>query len=70
MNCARNSVEQNLLAFQYCGHIYYRTLRVVRPREELLVWYGDAYGEELGLTTITEDLARYWDQGTHSLYES
>ena len=63
VNCARNSQEQNLLAFQYCGRIYYRTLRDVYPREELLVWYGDAYGEELGLTAITDDLVKYWNQG-------
>ena len=63
VNCARNSHEQNLLAFQYCGSIFYRSLRDVRPGEELLVWYGNAYGEELGLTAITDDLVRYWNQG-------
>ena len=41
--------EQNLVALQYHGQIFYRTCRVVRPGCELLVWYGDEYGEELGI---------------------
>ncbi|XP_053524570.1 histone-lysine N-methyltransferase PRDM9-like isoform X2 [Artibeus jamaicensis] len=48
VNCARDDEEQNLVAFQYHGQIFYRTCRVVRPGRELLVWCGDEYGQELG----------------------
>ncbi|EQB76981.1 hypothetical protein CB1_000130001 [Camelus ferus] len=49
VNCARDDEEQNLVAFQYHRQIFYRTCRVVRPGCELLVWYGDEYGQELGI---------------------
>ncbi|XP_053517934.1 histone-lysine N-methyltransferase PRDM9-like isoform X3 [Artibeus jamaicensis] len=48
VNFARDDEEQNLVAFQYHGQIFYRTCRVVRPGCELLVWCGDEYGQELG----------------------
>ncbi|XP_065775597.1 histone-lysine N-methyltransferase PRDM9-like [Muntiacus reevesi] len=49
VNCARDDEEQNLVAFQYHGQIFYRTCRVVRPGCELLEWYGDEYGQDLGI---------------------
>ncbi|KAM5208664.1 histone-lysine N-methyltransferase PRDM9-like [Hipposideros larvatus] len=49
VNCARHDEEQNLVAYQYHGQIFYRTCQVVRPGCELLVWYGDEYGQELGI---------------------
>lgn len=49
MNCARDDEEQNLVAFQYRRQIFYRTCRVIRPGCELLVWYGDEYGQGLGI---------------------
>ncbi|CAI9181595.1 unnamed protein product [Rangifer tarandus platyrhynchus] len=49
VNCARDDEEQNLVAFQYHGQIFYRTCQVVRPGCELLVWYGDEYGQNLGI---------------------
>ncbi|XP_035873660.1 histone-lysine N-methyltransferase PRDM9-like isoform X3 [Phyllostomus discolor] len=48
VNCARDDEEQNLVAFQYHGQIFYRTCQVIRPGCELLVWFGDEYGQELG----------------------
>ncbi|XP_035878508.1 histone-lysine N-methyltransferase PRDM9-like isoform X2 [Phyllostomus discolor] len=48
VNCARDDEEQNLVAFQYQRQIFYRTCRVIRPGCELLVWFGDEYGQELG----------------------
>ncbi|XP_036907187.1 histone-lysine N-methyltransferase PRDM9-like [Sturnira hondurensis] len=48
VNCARDDEEQNLVAFQYHGQIFYRTCRLIRPGCELLVWCGDEYGQELG----------------------
>uniref|UniRef100_A0A4W2FSV2 Histone-lysine N-methyltransferase PRDM9 n=1 Tax=Bos indicus x Bos taurus TaxID=30522 RepID=A0A4W2FSV2_BOBOX len=49
VNCARDDEEQNLVALQYHGQIFYRTCQVVRPGCELLVWYGDEYGQDLGI---------------------
>uniref|UniRef100_A0A8C3FMZ6 PR/SET domain 7 n=1 Tax=Chrysemys picta bellii TaxID=8478 RepID=A0A8C3FMZ6_CHRPI len=49
VNCARDEEEQNLVAFQYHGKIYYRVCRPILPHSELLVWYGDEYGKELGI---------------------
>uniref|UniRef100_A0A452HTB4 Uncharacterized protein n=1 Tax=Gopherus agassizii TaxID=38772 RepID=A0A452HTB4_9SAUR len=49
VNCARDEEEQNLVAFQYHGKIYYRVCRAILPHCELLVWYGDEYGKELGI---------------------
>ena len=50
VNCARNEAEQNLISFQYHGDIYYRTIKHVTPGSELLVWYGEQYAKELGLS--------------------
>ncbi|XP_036880969.2 histone-lysine N-methyltransferase PRDM9-like [Manis javanica] len=49
VNCARDDEEQNLVAFQYHSQIFYRTCQLIRPGSELLVWYGDEYGQELGI---------------------
>ncbi|XP_059536607.1 histone-lysine N-methyltransferase PRDM9-like, partial [Myotis daubentonii] len=49
VNCARDDQEQNLVAFQYHRQIFYRTCRVVRKGCELLVWYGEEYGQKLGI---------------------
>ncbi|KAI5236134.1 putative Histone-Lysine N-Methyltransferase Prdm7 [Manis pentadactyla] len=54
VNCARYDEEQNLVAFQYHSQIFYRTCQVVRPGCELLVWYGDEYGEQLGIKRGSE----------------
>ncbi|KAK3711399.1 hypothetical protein QZH41_013509, partial [Actinostola sp. cb2023] len=40
---ARDKREQNLIAFQFQGHIFYRTFRDVYPGEELMIWYEDEY---------------------------
>ncbi|CAH1256676.1 PRDM9 [Branchiostoma lanceolatum] len=50
VNCARNEEEQNLVAFQYYRNIYYRTYKPVPPGTELLVWYGNEYAKELGIS--------------------
>ena len=49
VNCARNELEQNLVAFQYLGQIYYRTFKAVLKSTELMVWYGKDYASELGI---------------------
>ena len=50
VNCACREEDQNLLAFQFHGQIYYRTIENISAHSELLVWYGDEYGQELGIT--------------------
>ena len=49
VNCARNEDEQNLVAFQFRGEIYYRSYKVIEPGMELLVWYGDRYACDLDI---------------------
>jgi hypothetical protein len=49
VNCARNEEEQNMVAYQYRGQIFYRTRKSIYPGSELLVWYGDNYARELGI---------------------
>ena len=55
VNCARNVDEQNLVAFQYHGNIYYRTLKHIYLGNELYVWYGEQYARELGITASFEE---------------
>ena len=49
VNCAMTESDQNLVAFQYKGGIYYRSFKPIAPGTELLVWYGDEYARELGV---------------------
>ena len=42
VNCARDSKEQNLVAVQFRGEIYYKTCIPVESGSELLVWYDDS----------------------------
>jgi hypothetical protein len=53
VNCARNEDEQNLIAYQYKGEIYYRSFKEIPPETELLVWYGQDYGKDLGIAQFT-----------------
>ena len=45
VNCSRVEEEQNMVAYQFHGHIYYRAYKDIAPGIELLVWYGDQYWE-------------------------
>lgn len=51
INSSRYESEQNLIAFQYAGGVYYRVFRPIDREKELLVWYGEAYGKALGINT-------------------
>ena len=55
VNCARNEEEQNLLAYQHHGHIFYRSFRPIYPGSELLVWYGKEYANDLGIVVDISD---------------
>ena len=59
VNCSRIEEEQNLVAYQYRGEIFYRAYKDIRAGSELLVWYGPEYAQHLGIsldgtTTTTE----------------
>ncbi|XP_065672837.1 histone-lysine N-methyltransferase PRDM9 isoform X2 [Hydra vulgaris] len=49
INCARVETEQNLMAVQYYGEIYYNVYKQIDKGTELLVWYGDQYAKDLGI---------------------
>ena len=49
ISCARNE-EQNMEAYQCHGEIYYLTFKAVYPGNELMVWYGEKYAEELEIS--------------------
>ena len=62
VNCARNDDEQNLVAFQFRGEIYYRSYKTIEPGMELLVWYGDRYACDLDILNKDESdkIAGMW----------
>ncbi|XP_074029564.1 uncharacterized protein [Leptinotarsa decemlineata] len=66
VNCARNAEEQNLVAFQYDGKLYYRTSRNINKGEELLVFYGRTFAKKLGIDQkkyfepVKEDLRKFY----------
>ncbi|XP_062526882.1 histone-lysine N-methyltransferase PRDM7-like isoform X3 [Bombyx mori] len=47
VNCARRWTEQNLVAFQYQGQLYYRTIKIIPRFTELMVFYGGAFANIL-----------------------
>ncbi len=42
------SDQQNVVAVQYQGKIFYRVCREIKDDKELLTYYGDSYFEEMG----------------------
>ena len=50
VDCARNEEEYNLQAYQYCGNIYYRTLKTIAPHTEFLDGNGHRYANQIGLS--------------------
>uniref|UniRef100_A0A8R1E2L5 SET domain-containing protein n=1 Tax=Caenorhabditis japonica TaxID=281687 RepID=A0A8R1E2L5_CAEJA len=46
INSPRHEEEQNMIAFQTNGKIFYRVIKPIRIDSELLVWYGSSYGGE------------------------
>ncbi|XP_076147487.1 PR domain zinc finger protein 14 [Alosa pseudoharengus] len=49
VKCARFPEEQNLVAVQNQGQIFYEVCKDIKPQQELLVWYGDCYVQFLGI---------------------
>ena len=54
VNCAQREDEQNVLAYQYHGNIYYHTVKTIYPESELLVWYEEKVAKELDMDLETE----------------
>ncbi|XP_073748794.1 PR domain zinc finger protein 14 isoform X2 [Callorhinus ursinus] len=49
VNCARFPKEQNLVAVQCQGQIFYESCKEICQNQELLVWYGDCYEKFLDI---------------------
>ncbi|XP_036120370.1 PR domain zinc finger protein 14 [Molossus molossus] len=49
VNCARFPKEQNLVAVQCQGQIFYESCKDIYQNQELLVWYGDCYEKFLDI---------------------
>lgn len=56
INCSKQVKDQNLVAFQYKGKIYYRTCKTIKAGEELLVFYGKSFAKNLGI-----DVKKYFE---------
>ncbi len=47
--------QQNLQPIQYDRNMFYKTMRTIRPGEELFVYYGDDYARFLGIQPFNID---------------
>nr|XP_026483149.1 uncharacterized protein LOC113391402 [Vanessa tameamea] len=47
VNCSRHWNEQNLVAYQYKGQLYYRTIKIIPKFTELMVFYGSEFANIL-----------------------
>lgn len=57
VNCARDNKEQNLVAVQFRGEIYYKTRMPVEAGSELLVWFDDSVS--FGSSTQKDQLCKF-----------
>nr|XP_057915384.1 PR domain zinc finger protein 14 [Doryrhamphus excisus]XP_057915385.1 PR domain zinc finger protein 14 [Doryrhamphus excisus] len=55
VKCARFPEEQNLIAVQLQGQIFYEACKEIKAKQELLVWYGDCYMQFLGIPLTLRD---------------
>ncbi|XP_063959856.1 zinc finger protein 420-like [Lytechinus pictus] len=65
VNCARNLAEQNLVAFQHLGEIYYHTCKPIEPGTELLVYYGEEFAKKLDVVSELTSLMYDSKSGTY-----
>jgi len=49
VNSSMVKKKRNCNAYRYKGDIYYKAIRLIRKWEEILVWYGREYADEMGL---------------------
>ena len=57
VNCARYAQEQNLIAVQSEGDIYYEVCKDIPQGAELLVWYGDCYLQFMGVPVSLKEMS-------------
>ncbi|XP_045166726.2 PR domain zinc finger protein 14-like [Mercenaria mercenaria] len=55
VNCARYAQEQNLVALQVEGDVYYEVCKDIPKDTELLVWYGDSYLQFMGVPVALKE---------------
>ncbi|XP_028389846.1 PR domain zinc finger protein 14 [Phyllostomus discolor] len=55
VNCARFPKEQNLVAVQCQGQIFYESCKEIYQNQELLVWYGDCYEKFLDIPVSLQE---------------
>lgn len=53
---AKTEDEQNMEAYIKEGQIYYRALRMIKPHEELLIWYSKDFAMLIGIPEIQRPL--------------
>ncbi|XP_035457571.2 zinc finger protein 62-like [Spodoptera frugiperda] len=64
VNCARHWKEQNLLAYQYKGQLYYRTIKIIPRFTELMVFYGSEFANALHINLTKYNNAKYYGEVT------
>nr|XP_027218631.1 PR domain zinc finger protein 4-like [Penaeus vannamei] len=52
---AERKSEQNLVAFQYKGDIYFATIKEIPAQCELKVWFSKDYAERMGTRILAEE---------------
>ncbi|KAK7102157.1 PR domain zinc finger protein 14-like [Littorina saxatilis] len=57
VKCARYAQEQNLIAVQADGAIWYEACKDIPQGSELLVWYGDCYLQFMGVPVALKEMA-------------
>nr|KAG5706025.1 hypothetical protein BaRGS_028134 [Batillaria attramentaria] len=57
VKCARYAQEQNLIAVQADGAIWYEACKDIPQGTELLVWYGDCYLQFMGVPVALKEMA-------------
>ncbi|XP_064643558.1 zinc finger protein 488-like [Lineus longissimus] len=55
---ARNEKEQNVEVYSKDGQIYYRTIRTILPKEEILAWYSRDFALMLGIPEVQPSYRR------------
>lgn len=69
VNCARFPMEQNLVAVQCQGQIFYESCKEIYQNQELLVWYGDCYEKFLDIP-VSLQVIKQWNQASGPSEES
>src|SRR5277367_5032843 len=49
VNCAKTEKHENVVAMQFRGEIFYRAVEDLVPRQEMYIWYGPEYANDLRL---------------------